>query len=325
MEEWARKKLLRNKPNLKRMNDNVRKQLEELKEHRPYFIWTMSVLQVIAIILEIAVGGLAPVGFGVKVEEGEVQSFNGPLTVQKNVGQNFWIGPTASTLILAGAKYTPCMRKEKEIWDRINEERGWEATGVEGCCFSPDYNCGSLNETSCTTGVVAAARNRWKQETCEICTENCDAKKAANETVCDFITIRPCCTGLQGSCEVITEDYCNFLDGKWHANLTQCKEVDCLSGVCGWGGFKSKDKPDQWFRFIIPMWEHVGIFHLMVNMSFQLLVGMKIERTAGPIRTALIYFSSAIGGNIYSAIFTPLQPQVGASGALYGLLGGSCH
>eukprot|EP01135_Chromosphaera_perkinsii_P000076 Nk52_evm27s24 gene=Nk52_evmTU27s24 len=317
----GKKKLLRNKPNLKRVNDDVRKQLEELKEHRPYFIWVMTGLQVLAMVLEIAIGGLAPVGFGIKEVTGEVLSFDGPLKVAKTEGQNFWIGPTAATLILAGAKYTPCMRKEKEVWDVINEERGWEAPGVAGCCYNTQYECGTLNQTACTTGTAASALNRWNLETCEICTENCDAKKAANETVCDFITIKPCCVGLTGRCQVITKDYCDFLDGYWHSNKTECSQVDCLSDVCGWGGFASQDEPDQWFRFIIPMFEHVGIFHMLVNLSFQLLVGMKIERTAGAVRTALIYFFSAIGGNIYSAIFTPMQPQVGASGALYGLLG----
>lgn len=51
------------------------------------------------------------------------------------------------------------------------------------------------------------------------------------------------------------------------------------------------------------------------------LAGVQIERTAGTLRTVLIYMISGVGGYLTSAVFSPNFPSVGPSGALFGLLG----
>jgi len=53
----------------------------------------------------------------------------------------------------------------------------------------------------------------------------------------------------------------------------------------------------------------------------QVKVGIQLEKQHGTIRIGLIYILSGFGGNLLSGIFLPTQIQVGASGALYGLLG----
>ncbi|KAI9597386.1 hypothetical protein BDF19DRAFT_434900 [Syncephalis fuscata] len=50
-----------------------------------------------------------------------------------------------------------------------------------------------------------------------------------------------------------------------------------LADVCGFGGFPS-NHPDQWYRFIIPMFLHGGIIHLLFNGIFQWRTGMQMER-----------------------------------------------
>lgn len=83
---------------------------------------------------------------------------------------------------------------------------------------------------------------------------------------------------------------------------------------------KIKDEGEA-YRFITPIFSHVGLVHLAMNMSFQVRVGWQLEEIYGSIRIGLIYMISGIGGNMLSCIFVPSQVQVGASGALYGILG----
>lgn len=45
-----------------------------------------------------------------------------------------------------------------------------------------------------------------------------------------------------------------------------------------------------------------------------------LETVAGWFRITIIFMLSGIGGNMVSAFFTPYQPEVGPSGALFGLM-----
>jgi hypothetical protein len=45
-----------------------------------------------------------------------------------------------------------------------------------------------------------------------------------------------------------------------------------------------------------------------------------MEKLSGWFRISIIFIFSGVGGNIISAFYTPYQPEVGPSGALFGLL-----
>ncbi|OSS52010.1 hypothetical protein B5807_03278 [Epicoccum nigrum] len=104
-----------------------------------------------------------------------------------------------------------------------------------------------------------------------------------------------------------------------------------LDELCGLGGvpdqsgvtdFKDRShEPDQWYRFIIPMFLHAGLIHIGFNMLLQLTLGRDMEKEIGPLRFALVYFSAGIfgfvlGGNYAADGIT----SVGASGSLFGIL-----
>ena len=77
--------------------------------------------------------------------------------------------------------------------------------------------------------------------------------------------------------------------------------------------------PNQWYRFITPIFLHSGIIHLLLNLSFQVNVGFALERDIGWWRMGLIYIISGIGGFIFGAPLSDVRiPTVGASGSLYG-------
>ncbi|KAH3764592.1 beta-lactamase family protein [Pelomyxa schiedti] len=77
----------------------------------------------------------------------------------------------------------------------------------------------------------------------------------------------------------------------------------------------------EWWRFITPIYLHVSIIHIAMNMFTQIRLGLALERTYGASRVAPIYILSGIMGNIVSTIFLPTQTQAGASGAIFGLNG----
>ncbi|KAF5947647.1 hypothetical protein HYC85_013604 [Camellia sinensis] len=66
---------------------------------------------------------------------------------------------------------------------------------------------------------------------------------------------------------------------------------------------------------------HAGIIHLLVNMLCLVFIGIRLEQQFGFVRIGIIYLLSGFGGSILSALFLQKSISVGASGALFGLLG----
>ena len=69
------------------------------------------------------------------------------------------------------------------------------------------------------------------------------------------------------------------------------------------------------------MFLHVGLSHLVVNSVTLLYIGRYIEEFFGHWRMGVIYFISAIFGNLASAVFMPSTISAGASTAIFGLFG----
>ncbi|KAK9289698.1 hypothetical protein L1049_007857 [Liquidambar formosana] len=78
----------------------------------------------------------------------------------------------------------------------------------------------------------------------------------------------------------------------------------------------------QGWRLITCNWLHAGVFHLLANMLSLLVIGIRLEQEFGFIRIGLLYVISGFGGSLLSALFIQLNISVGASGAVFGLLGG---
>eukprot|EP00250_Pteridium_aquilinum_P032965 c501_g1_i1 orf=589-1722(-) len=77
----------------------------------------------------------------------------------------------------------------------------------------------------------------------------------------------------------------------------------------------------QGWRLISCIWLHAGVIHILVNMLSLLFVGIKLEQEFGFIRIGILYLLSGLGGSLVSALFLRDAISVGASGALFGLLG----
>eukprot|EP00252_Welwitschia_mirabilis_P024892 TRINITY_DN7586_c0_g1_i1.p1 TRINITY_DN7586_c0_g1~~TRINITY_DN7586_c0_g1_i1.p1 ORF type:complete len:382 (-),score=43.76 TRINITY_DN7586_c0_g1_i1:124-1269(-) len=80
-------------------------------------------------------------------------------------------------------------------------------------------------------------------------------------------------------------------------------------------------KDHQGWRLVTCVWLHAGVIHLLVNMLSLLFIGIRLEQEFGFARIGVVYLVSAFGGSIMSALFNQNGVSVGASGALFGLLG----
>ncbi|GAA0174213.1 hypothetical protein LIER_27655 [Lithospermum erythrorhizon] len=77
----------------------------------------------------------------------------------------------------------------------------------------------------------------------------------------------------------------------------------------------------QGWRLFTCIWLHAGVIHLLANMLSLLFIGIRLEQQFGFVRVGVVYLLSGIGGSILSSLFIQHNISVGASGALFGLLG----
>ncbi|CAD6204233.1 unnamed protein product [Miscanthus lutarioriparius] len=105
----------------------------------------------------------------------------------------------------------------------------------------------------------------------------------------------------------------------------------------------------QGWRLLTCIWLHAGVAHLLANMISLVLIGLRLEQQFGygmhscrnltppglsrtmsdldlhsrflTVRIGIIYLVSGVGGSVLSSLFIRNTISVGASGALFGLLG----
>ena len=80
-------------------------------------------------------------------------------------------------------------------------------------------------------------------------------------------------------------------------------------------------KNGEIYRLITSAFIHIGLFHLVFNMYALYLIGSQIESFYGKTKYIIIYFFSAIIGNLLSVLFLGNGISAGASGAIFGLFG----
>lgn len=77
----------------------------------------------------------------------------------------------------------------------------------------------------------------------------------------------------------------------------------------------------QVWRFWTPALLHGGILHIFMNGIFQFMLCFTYEKNWGTARIAFLYFFTALGATLLSCVSSANTVSVGASGALFGMLG----
>ena len=76
------------------------------------------------------------------------------------------------------------------------------------------------------------------------------------------------------------------------------------------------------YRLLTAAFLHGSVLHIGLNMYALYIFGPQVEALVGRVRFASIYLVAALGGNALSYAFSaPNRPSLGASGAVFGVLG----
>ncbi len=78
---------------------------------------------------------------------------------------------------------------------------------------------------------------------------------------------------------------------------------------------------NEYYRLFTAAFLHGSIYHLLVNMYSLFIIGTQIEGFMGRFKYIIIYFYSILTASLFSIIFNQNVFSVGASGAIFGLLG----
>ena len=77
----------------------------------------------------------------------------------------------------------------------------------------------------------------------------------------------------------------------------------------------------EWYRLVSSGFLHVNFLHLAFNMFVLYRLGQLLEPVVGRGRFVLLYFVAMLGGSLGVMIIDPTSFTVGASGAVFGLMG----
>ena len=98
------------------------------------------------------------------------------------------------------------------------------------------------------------------------------------------------------------------------------KGVTTLTAINLGANIRALLQAGEVWRLVTAAFLHANLIHLALNMYSLYIVGSQIETFLGKVKFLIIYFISAIAGCLLSAVSSG-SPSVGASGAIFGLLG----
>ena len=327
-------------------------------DHRPYFTYWVTTVQILIMIITLMTYGFGPIGPNKSIVNATVYVTSLTWHHEAYYEQdNIWFGPRPKDLIHLGAKFTPCMRRDSLIYNEINQDRNDERS--TGCCIRNDGSgCLQTTKEACSdhskwhtwnvTTAVAPGRltpkhrvsgpvcgqdpnycltpastspHEWPDDITKwpICRESLQTSQPLHPMSCEVIG-RPCCIGIYGQCRITNSQQCQFLRGTFHPEARLCSQVSCMEDVCGMVPFYARDYPDQFYRLFTALFLHAGLIHLAFTVILQYHIMRDIERLLGSTRMAIIYLIPGIAGNIASATFVPYNTQVGPSGSQFALL-----
>ena len=77
----------------------------------------------------------------------------------------------------------------------------------------------------------------------------------------------------------------------------------------------------QWYRLVTAMFLHASILHIAFNMYALWVIGRVVEQYLGTARYIGLFFVSGLAGSAGALLQSPYAPVLGASGAIFGILG----
>jgi membrane associated rhomboid family serine protease len=96
-----------------------------------------------------------------------------------------------------------------------------------------------------------------------------------------------------------------------------------VSGIVGDLGLRGASVADgEWYRLVTGGFLHANLLHIGFNMFLLFILGRLLEPAIGTPRFVALYFASLLAGAFGALALTqPFELTVGASGAIFGVLG----
>ncbi|MEM2815754.1 MAG: rhomboid family intramembrane serine protease [Candidatus Bathyarchaeia archaeon] len=91
--------------------------------------------------------------------------------------------------------------------------------------------------------------------------------------------------------------------------------------LLSYGQFNNFVFNGEYWRLFTAMFIHTNIVHLMGNIFFLIVFGLRTEELFSKGEYLIIYFLSGLTGNILTLALGPTVLSAGASGAIFGLFG----
>jgi membrane associated rhomboid family serine protease len=103
----------------------------------------------------------------------------------------------------------------------------------------------------------------------------------------------------------------------------QGSPIPCANtAVCRFAMWPTAVHHGQWYRLFTAPFLHANVSHILFNMLTLAIIGSPVEAELGKLRFTALYFVSALGGSVGSYLLSSAnQLGVGASGAIFGLMG----
>ena len=114
-------------------------------------------------------------------------------------------------------------------------------------------------------------------------------------------------------------------DDKWTAYLLNALAgCEGILGEIGAMSFERVFGANEWWRLILHMYLHAGIFHLLMNLLALLFAGKVVEKKLGTLSYVLLYHTIAIINAVILCLWFPHSTSVGASAGIFGMMGVVC-
>ena len=110
------------------------------------------------------------------------------------------------------------------------------------------------------------------------------------------------------------------VNGKFAPN-TIFEHGALFASLCCVDGHVAGVAHGEWWRLFTSMFLHANFLHIAMNMYSLYFVGTILEQVIGRWRFVLLYLASGIAGSAGALVWSPSVPTVGASGAIFGVLG----
>src|SRR5258708_992708 len=134
---------------------------------------------------------------------------------------------------------------------------------------------------------------------------------------------------------MIPEDHLEFLHAVWNRRPTFTYVffgfnivVFLMMALAGGStneptlmAFGVKSNPEivhgQWWRFVTPIFIHIGLLHLLFNSYALWIVGPQVEKLYGGARFVIVYVLTGVAGVYGSYAYHPNTISARASGAIF--------